>query len=287
MKQYKTYREKYSTSENDIIDKIDKYHYTTITLNDDDKLVSSLNYSEDGELVYSYKAEYDKDGNIISEERIDKEIGNESKCYKYNDGLLIEEDITNIDGGEEKIIREYNENGDIILQTSYDEDGEIIEKMIYTYKDGLLAKIEYDYDGDITPYQRFYYDDNKNVIKLTETNLDEKDLDTVNEYDDKNRLTKKISYNEYRSIESTETYEYDDKDRVINNIRKSKGSSLIFKFSYLEDNSLLSQEITYANGAPFMLIENTYENGLLSSTKTVIHVAETNSQDIEILTREY
>lgn len=287
MKQYKTYREKSTIYGDEIVEEIAKHHVSTITLDDNDRIIASLNYDEEGNLIYSYKSEYDDNGNLIFEERNDDELGTETRELIYEDGLLVEENITTAESGKERIVREYNENGNIAVQTSYDDDGEVMEKVIYTYEDGDLAKIEYDYDGEIMPYQQFYYDDNKNVIKVTETNLDEKKLDTINEYDDKNRLIKKVSYNEYKGVDSTDTYEYDDNGRVVYNARSSKGNSFIFRYSYLEDNILLKQDITYADGSPFMLIENTYVGRQLHETKTIIYSAETGSKDIEILTREY
>lgn len=207
---------------------------------------------------------YDKDYNIILEKGVKEEDGEKTEFeteYEYKNGREISQ-ISRTDGekkseinydyysngkiktgtieaGSEKIVYEYDKDGNEISYTRYDEDDEVEYKRESTYEKGrLIGKVceedgettselkldkkdddvykfkEY-YDDELSGYQYMYYE-GKNLVKTEVYDEDKNPTDAYEyEYDKHSNKTseKEYDYDESgeKSLSSQTEYEYSRK----------------------------------------------------------------------------
>lgn len=284
----KTYRAVEVYFDGKLNDTTDEYLYSEMVNDDNGNLLSENHYDTEGEMNYEYKAEYNDKNQIVSELRIeDGEVIDNSK-YTYEGDNLIEERHLYEEGFEERIVNEYDSNGLRIRQISYDTDNEITEKLVYTYDGKNLVNIEYeDEDCKKSPYQQNEYDNAGNVTRVLYTNLEGNVLETDNTYDKKNRLTKTISYNEYKRIDSIEENEYNDKDLIVRTVRKERDRTITFDYKYNEIDRISHFSITDNKGNVLQSADREYENGLIARSVTTTIAPELQRKEIETVRYKY
>jgi len=134
--------------------------------------------------------------------------------------------------------REFDRNGNLILEIAYTHEGEIADKMEYHHDDEgkLLETFIYGEDDEILERKELIWKDNGNVGQEIIHYLDgSADIHEFH-YDDKGNLTGITSKDDEDEVEFTERYTYDS-DNVVKVERENGDGELIF-----------SQEDEYNNG---------------------------------------
>ena len=146
---------------------------------------------EKDEFEYSFKQEFNEDGNKFEETWYDEEGELTSKWkFEYDDdGNQIEE-------------TQYKEEGELAARWKYkyDDDGNLVEETWYYEEGELPDKYEYKYDddgNDIEMKLTYYIRDKKTTVIFTYE---------YEEYDKKGNWTKKIIYRD------DEPYEIEERD---------------------------------------------------------------------------
>ena len=85
--------------------------------------------------VNEYEATYDEVGNLIREEYRSNGKEEFSYDYIYENGVLVKI----LDEGDSIVVLDYDENGKCISETYYGSDGEIIIQRTYSYKNISLT----------------------------------------------------------------------------------------------------------------------------------------------------
>lgn len=211
--------------------------------------------------------------------------------------LRLKETEYNADGSVKQLTKYiYNESGNMLKQTSYIADGSRESSIEYEFdEDGVSTKsVIYDADGNITESTEYAetgfgwttydadgneissylsedeFDNNGNQIKSTyhQTAFYDGSLMTYGgvteyEYDDNNRQTKMISYEEDGStIQHIYEYAYDSAGNCITETKyDADGSvSLIEDKEYDSDNNIIKETETNADGTGYMLKEYEYDS---------------------------
>lgn len=188
-------------------------------------------------LQYRLLSDFDKNGNIVSENWLDSGI---RLIYKYDSiGKLIEQDNHNEFkvpslSSKKKFI--YDVNNNLIQKNTYLPDGLIFEKIIYDYDENnnnIQSKCyKYDFDG-------------KEVLEFM----------FKSKYDKKGNEIEKVSYGKNGKKEYTETYKYDEKGLMVEaasdflmpskKIYKYDNSGNILKVNEYSSKGVLIREETY------------------------------------------
>lgn len=151
-------------------------------------------YDEEGEILIGYASECDENGNTIMfsynnmesqsstlhEYRYDVN-GNEIEA-RYNSSSSYQTRTYDIFGNETeyaaynsdgectiKIIRDYNERGNLIREIRYDRDGKDAKSEYEYDENGSEIKMSYYIDGStLTTWEEREYDENNNIVKYVE-----------------------------------------------------------------------------------------------------------------------
>ena len=94
-------------------------------------VLSRKTFSVDGELLNEvrYERDYDENGNILIEKYFDNGVLREEDMYSSNDGgglSLVSSVYYYEDGG--KVLREFDELGEVTSEIEYDADGNVVQK---------------------------------------------------------------------------------------------------------------------------------------------------------------
>jgi hypothetical protein len=233
-----------------VIDDFGRSTITDYTYNEDGYLIKEEWRGGEGYGKVNY--EYDNEGNMIVEERINyTEQIIDDEYYRveisYDDeGKVIKEVAVESHGIE--IITEYtyNENDKIVKIITIDSTGWENET-VYTYDENgnVLSEIYTSSDGVYSNLYYAYNDNGQLIKKYSETSGEDQSLFFAStlekyEYDDEGRLIKKEIHDIMKSSmlnnideNITETYTYDENGNLIEkNIKYESGKSINIKYYY-------------------------------------------------------
>lgn len=138
---------------------------TTFTYDDQKRKLTETNYISDTEIAESSKFVYNAEGELEQIETEYAEGYSSIRKFEKDDEKKQKIELE-LDGDEieEKHIRQYDENGNLIEKASYDDRGKLISKTCYTYdeKGRMTEEAEYEKKGK-KPIQKriFAYEDEK------------------------------------------------------------------------------------------------------------------------------
>lgn len=226
---------------------------------------------EEEKFICLTQTDYNADGSVVT---LTKYIYSES-------GGTLKEIAYGADGSvKSSIENELDENGFCIKSTTYDADGNITESTEHV-NNGIVGNSEtgstmgwttYDADGNvISSYlSEDEFDDNGNQIKSTYSQINNYDGDcmtfggvTEYEYDDNNRQTKMISYEEDGStIQYIYEYAYDSAGNCITETKYDADGAVSSTKDkeYDSDNNVIKETETNADGTGYMLTEYEYDS---------------------------
>lgn len=216
--------------------------FTTYTYEYDEKgnLVSQYNFTEDDyEIERSHVYTYDENGNVASD--ICDGWDAYHSIYEYdNYGRVIYEDFTGKHAAD-IYNYEYDENGNLILESRFDKAFEMNYFFKYSYEydehNNCIAQIIYGPDGNFRRKREYAYEYDENGNKTAEFH--------------DNVLMYEYTYNENGFLTSTTAYQSDG------------SSSLKYKCSYYDDDTV-KHEIHYSSNG-YIQLECSYDkNGNLT-----------------------
>ncbi len=237
------------------------------TILDFEDLVSVYAYDEHGNMIKS--AEYDADGNLISESVNEYDYdadGNPLKCKETVDGRLSSETEYTVIGGESvvakytyyyedgsKFVNEYDGYGNVVLLIDYNEDGTVTRQ----------TESQYAKDDDGEWYER----------SSTDTYSDGAKIEA--EYDRYGYTTSRVIYDVDGNITSSESWEYTYDENGFITVKKEYsdgvlGSEAYFKIVEEDDGGRFSYpEIvtTYGEDGSRTVCVYDENNELVSETR--------------------
>lgn len=261
------------------------------TYNEDWKAIKNERFDENGTLVYA--AEFDGNGHEIRTTYYD-ENGKPSWIHGYEydeDGKKIKDTSYNEDGSISMIYRyEYDEKGNLTKAARYDETETLRAYDVYEYDENgyILKDTRYNANGVKTGYTEYFenttyinkyagqrrsesYDSDGNLSSVYEYNRNGETTKSENyrngklwsaeenEYDEDDRMVKKLSYDSERKLTGYTVYEYDENYILSETSYDSDGNKTKYT-EYVEKTSYYNRGYdTYRKK-----IEK-YENGVLTS----------------------
>lgn len=226
---------------------------------------------KEGSLFTDETYKYDSSFNLLTDEfhtyKYDFDnYGNKVKRYSYNSsgGIFQTEVFKNDSVGnpieildydykmkdiEHKTLLEYDKMGNLIKQSVYDDIDSLSETNSYEYNDKKLEMKMTSYKYDFLLFKYSYQYDNKNRVieKTTYENGREIVRKTLYEYDYNGNKTKETIYSlndeEDLSIDSRKLFKYDKANNLIEEIHISDGKEYKTTFEYNESGKL-SKEIS-------------------------------------------
>ncbi|MDR2835815.1 MAG: hypothetical protein LBV69_06410 [Bacteroidales bacterium] len=217
---------------------------------ENEKLISLLEYDIDEIIIYEYIAEYSEAGRLIIEKNnyMDENSG-EKKHYIYLEGELIQLKIVSEAGWCSTKDYNFDKNTNKLTITSFDESNKIEETVIIEYNDKkeVISKQVFDEDDKLMSMTKTSYNDNGKVLMNEE-------------YDDKKKLEKSYnySYNELGNVIQTIVYNgkgkiidwskniYDEENKII---EQQSMSGTIIKNEYSKEEKALIETLYASNGA--------------------------------------
>lgn len=222
--------------------------------NNDLGLPVKQSYEDDSDYVYKTLMTYDDNGNLLSEGFADSLNDHTLTSYEYDEsGNLIFKTHEKSDGRVFTNTYTYDEEGILTESTESDAAGYFLT-ISYTYKDGLLKETKTE-DNYLLEIETLSYDEDGNLVK---------------------RLYK--SQTPDGSVFSqTTSYSYNKKGlltEVIENLAGSGSQETLYFYNRFGD--LTRKDYTAPSMESKLITTYTYESGILSSSKTLQAMAETN-----------
>jgi len=198
------------------------------------------------EYKYSY-SEYDQQGNMLADIKFlaDGSVSDKSEYSFDEEGKLIEE-IFYLDESEiaERKTYQRNEEGKILdLYLHYADGSSDITKYKYDDSGKLIEKLTIDSDDDIDKTEVFTYENEKLVLYRAFDADNELIAERSQKFDDKERLTELVEWEE-NVIDRTRTVEhYDEQGRSAEIIKYDENDHLLEKITYDYGSGNIPQKI--------------------------------------------
>ncbi|OFX17996.1 MAG: hypothetical protein A2033_10310 [Bacteroidetes bacterium GWA2_31_9] len=233
-----------------------------VIYNENQDILSHINYDDFGNIETKIEFEFDEKGNCIKE-------------TNFYDEESISETITNVYNENNKILKSETEYGDgsisiksvalnsdkteQIIET-HDEDGVLESKEVNQYNDGLLVKqMVYDEDNKLVNETLNEFDENKNLIKRVEKNYFEKTEFITNfEYNENHNLVKYQKLTPKGIILEKLFISYDDQNRVI---EQKYSDRIIYKYIFDDEKKTKTEERYDQQGVLRLQIVSDISNG--------------------------
>jgi len=211
--------------------------------------------NDEWQVVDIVKADYTENGNVLSEIRTDGD-GSLQFSYRYeydNQGNMVQISGKRLSKGE---LIPY------IYHYQYDERGNQIEGIRYATDSSVLSryKAEYDENDHFVKGMNFVekradtrylaeYNENGELIKESKSQCYEYKGETkyqleykkVYEYDESGNVIQELSYDDYEALEYKHQYQYDDSNNLIKAVKyegDSQTPSQVYKAEFVAQNNL-------------------------------------------------
>jgi YD repeat-containing protein len=170
---------------------ITEYEY-----NDQHQLISKRLTNSDGET--EQKLIFDYNGDLLVSETTEDGSGNlvvkTSYSYHENGTVSQSEQIIHEDGKSERLVNQFDENGQRLKSLKYNTQEQLIEINRFNYNDGRLTEIE-DENQRGHYFIKFTYDDRGNILSQEEMNDRGEVTSTIERtFDGENRLLQATIY---------------------------------------------------------------------------------------------
>lgn len=233
-----------------------------VVYNENQDILSHINYDDFGNIETKIEFEFDENGNCTKE-------------TNYYDEEAVSETITNVYDDKNKILKSETEYGDgsisiksvalnsdkteQIIET-HDEDGVLESKEVNQYNDGLLVKqMVYDEDNKLVNETLNEFDENKNLIKRVEKNYFEKTEFITNfEYNENNNFVKYQKLTPKGIVLEKLFISYDDQNRVI---EQKYSDRIIYKYIFDDEKKTKTEERYDQQGVLRLQIVSDVSNG--------------------------
>ena len=222
------------------------------TYNEDWKAIKNERFDENGTLVYA--AEFDGNGHEIRTTYYD-ENGKPSWIHGYEydeDGKKIKDTSYNEDGSISMIYRyEYDEKGNLTKAARYDETETLRAYDVYEYDENgyILKDTRYNANGVKTGYTEYF--ENTTYInkyagqRRSESYDSDGNLSSVYEYNRNGETTKSENYSSKGKLWSAEENEYDEDDRMVKKLSYDSERKLTGYTVYEYDENYILSETSY------------------------------------------
>lgn len=250
---------------------IKKFNFEGELLYGNIKSVTTISYelvSASGDLTpgnkqgNSYSIEFIND-TIIEEMTFDlsERATDKSRFIYNNQNSLLKKYISCLNG-----------IGQLAYEGFYDNSNNKVKEKVYSYGNELMMTANFEYDSNNriikgeaisntflpSGYWKYQYDKTGNVLSedfyINESNfLRNSDK---NEYDNKNRISKKISFNNHRGETTTSFFKYNEKDNLIYKKTVYSSSTIItetFEYKFDEKGNWIEKHY-FVNGVPSSFI---------------------------------
>jgi hypothetical protein len=227
-----------------------KNSLTDLNLKGDVRILSEFGYKaiikfgeiQKDSLQYRLISDFDKNGNLVSENWLDIGIRN---IYIYDSiGNLIEDNLYD----EKKSISGFTSKKKLI----YDEKSNLIEKNTYLPSGFLIEKIVYDYDVNKNNIESkcYKYDfEGKELLQFTDKY----------KYDKKGNQIERIHYDKFGDNYYTEKYEYDENRLMIEEFSDFLKEFQPPKKTYIYDENKNILKIKHYSSKNVFVKEETYK----------------------------
>jgi len=173
-----------------------------------------------GNIIRNYQVskpsefQFNEVGNITEQVFHDKYGVKDTIKFSYKEDKLVKKSMFHAYRKSNKLIREYNANGQVISETSLSKNDEIEEKWIYEYDDLNLKTKELTYgkNGKLKHELTFFYDSEKNLSKSKYIHDKHPLLNgyTIYKYDQYGNVSCEISLSISEKDSSKKFFEYDN-----------------------------------------------------------------------------
>ena len=207
-------------------------------------------YNRSGEEIKKTVNEYDENQNLIYRYDINtnKNKTTPIEKIKYDEDQNLIERVKFFKSGKIwfKNLNEYDENGNVVIESKFDSDDNLKKKRIYTYKDKRkIYYINYDKNGDPTSKTEYIYDEKG--IKILETTKWYSDGDISKDFfDEDGNKIRYIGYYSNGSIRKKMEFEYDKDGNQTAIIHYDEdGTTTKITYEYDENGNEMYKENNY------------------------------------------
>ncbi len=260
---------KHLIDENDNI--LESYKGKLEELNEDGKLIKSVDYGKNGDVQDWSEFEFDEKGNLILEAHYsDAETLINRFEFSYFDDSTAKEVIQTFGDGS-VLTKTIHREGNSYTATTIDEDGEIDSKEVTVRNDQnqIVEEVVFNWENIVEKRFEYKYDDNGNKTEETEYGYNDDFMRRVeyllndsgkcirqNVYTEKGNLTwaMNIEYTDFGEEKRLETsdgivvnLEYDEKNNLIRQEQKNKADDTIVYFveSEYDNNGFVTSTTVY------------------------------------------
>ncbi|GAB4300321.1 MAG: hypothetical protein Kow0068_23630 [Marinilabiliales bacterium] len=143
---------------------------------------------------------------------------------------------------ESKTLSKFDNNNRLVEEINYIADDELTEKINYSYDDqGKVTNVKITYaDGSVSNKKYNYSQENTLIIDIIDED-EEYEGKEIRIYDDKGRIIEKTIYDEFENIDEKEKLEYNEKGEIIKRIEYNVDNEIeaIINYEYDESGNLI------------------------------------------------
>jgi hypothetical protein len=215
--------------------------------NNEGKIISQKTFISEEEIAEDFSFAYNEDGQLI-EKRIHYADGSSSvKTYEHKEKELFISIMDDEGDAEGKEYLRFDENNNLLEESSWDEDDRLLSKNLMQYDDhnNLIMKVEFVEDEEFASKTMFKFDDrgnqieilsltrNNEVISKRESVFNEQNLiveENVDgyvvkyEHDENGRRIRDEVIDPHKNTESFTEYYYEEDDLLEKTISCQKGN---------------------------------------------------------------
>ncbi|MFW5687916.1 MAG: hypothetical protein ACOCXV_03210 [Bacteroidota bacterium] len=256
------------------------------------RVISEIQYDSDGHISQEHLYTYDENGFLL-EEMLREEDGfvAEHKTFEPDEkGRIAKEMRHYMDGSFDTITCSYNEEGLLSKKVSVDPDGDTESTEEYTYTGGRLTHyILKDGDDEVLTEKSMVYDDDGNVVELTEYDASEDTtLRREMEYYPSGNRKLALTYNSKGQLVEKISLRENEKGQPVQMTEETHHKKNTVNMSYDAAGNVILQEEFDKNGELISKVERTFdEQQRLVSSEVFIHGAGRGPSRNYTLRQEY